>query len=269
MKIGRGKLGNKTVVLLSTQNTHEAFPEQSLNSILKDPQGYQSQGEKVEAREISLLPPVTPSKIVCVGRNYQDHARELGNPIPDEPLLFLKPPSAVIGPGQPILYPPTTSNLQFEGEIALVMRKRVRQATAQELAESQDLFGVTLFNDVTARDLQRGDKTWLRGKGHDTFAPLGPYVILSPIQNEYDISTKLNGKIVQESNTKHMKFQFLDIISYISMIMTLEPGDVIPTGTPAGVAPLTVGDRVEIISSQIGALSNPVESWDQRVTLIK
>ncbi len=268
MKIGRGKLGKKTIVFLSTKDETEVFNNNLFHSILRNPLEFQSQGDKIVKDDLSLLAPVSPSKIVCVGRNYQDHARELGNPIPDEPLLFLKPPSTIIGPGQAILHPPRTNNLQFEGEIALVMRKRIRQASVKELESIPDLFGITLFNDVTARDLQREDKTWLRGKGHDTFAPIGPHVILSPLQSEYDISTKLNGKVVQKSNTRYMKFQFLDIISYISEIMTLELGDVIPTGTPAGVAPMKIGDLVEIASPQIGVLHNPVESWDQRKPLI-
>ncbi len=268
MRIGRGKLEKKTVVFLSRKDRTEVFQDRLFNSILENPLEFQSQGEKIEPGELSLMAPVVPSKIVCVGRNYQDHAKELGNPIPDEPLLFLKPPSSIIGPNQPILYPPSTANLQFEGEIALVMRKRIRQASVKEITTISNLFGVTLFNDVTARDLQRKDKTWLRGKGHDTFAPIGPHVILSPLETEYDILTKLNGDIMQKSNTRHMKFQFLDIVSYVSEIMTLEPGDVIPTGTPAGVAPMKIGDHVEVVSPQIGVLSNYVESWDQRTPLI-
>ena len=214
--------------------------------------------KSVEFSTLSFKIPVMPSKIVCVGRNYQDHALELGNPIPDEPLIFLKPPSCLNPINSPIVYPPTTKNLHYEGEIALVMRKKIKNKSKEELKKIDELFGLVLFNDVTARDLQRKDKTWARGKGYDTFGCVGPWIRISPIKHEYILETRLNGELKQQGNTNTMKFDFYDIISYISQIMTLEVGDLIPTGTPSGVGPMLPGDKVTITALGLGELTNHV-----------
>ncbi len=210
--------------------------------------------------KIKMLTPASPSKIICLGRNYQDHAVELGNVVPDEPLLFFKPPSSINGPNAPIVYPKQTSNLHYEGELALVLRQRISRMTVDELSQIPQLFGVTCFNDVTARDLQQKDKTWVRGKGFDTFACIGPWIVLDPIKVDYKVQTRLNDQIRQEAWTSVMKFQFLDILAYISNIMTLEIGDVISTGTPAGVGSIEVGDVVEVEISDIGVLRNHIVS---------
>ncbi len=235
------------------------FPKEKLLSLIIDPHKIISQKEiETVLSNLKFDIPVAPSKIVCVGRNYQDHAIELGNPIPDEPLIFLKPPSCLNPTNSPIIYPPTTKDLHYEGEIALVMRKRIKDASKDELLNISGLFGLTLFNDVTARDLQKKDKTWTRGKGYDTFGCVGPWIRLEPIKDSYIITTKLNGNLKQKGNTSTMKFDFYDIISYISSIMTLEPGDLIPTGTPSGVGPMSPGDIVIISSEDLGSLKNPV-----------
>ena len=227
-----------------------SIPEKSMSNI--------EPIETLPFANLSFKIPVMPTKIVCVGRNYQDHALEFGNPIPDEPLIFLKPPSCLNPIDNPIIYPPTTNNLHYEGEIALVMRKKIKNKTVDELKQIDELFGLVLFNDVTARDLQRKDKTWARGKGYDTFGCVGPWVRISPIKDEYILETRLNGELKQRGNTKTMKFDFYDIISYISQIMTLEIGDLIPTGTPSGVGPMFPGDNITITSTGLGELRNYV-----------
>ncbi|MFX1513656.1 MAG: fumarylacetoacetate hydrolase family protein [Promethearchaeota archaeon] len=222
--------------------------------------------EKSEAiigiTEVQMEAPVKPSKIVCLGRNYQFHAKEMGEEVPDEPLLFLKPPSSVNGPDAPIIYPPQTKDLHYEGEVALVVRQRISKTKKEDLSQIPRLYGVACFNDVTARDLQRKDKTWVRGKGFDTFACIGPWVVLEPIEKEYRIQTKVNGEVRQNGSTHLMKFQFLDILAYISTIMTLEVGDVIATGTPAGVGSMHVADVVEVEINNIGRLRNQVVAVD-------
>lgn len=207
--------------------------------------------------QVKLLPPVTPSKIVCLGRNYREHAIELGNLPPREPLIFLKPPSAVIGPEEPIVLPAISKRVDHEGELAVVMGK-----TCAQLGEADDprpyLLGYTCLNDVTARDLQKADVQFTRAKGFDTFCPLGPV-----IETELDLSaaaveTLVNGVRRQAAPATDMIFSVDVIIRWISQVMTLEPGDVIATGTPAGVAPLQPGEVVEVIVTGVGTLRNPV-----------
>jgi 2-keto-4-pentenoate hydratase/2-oxohepta-3-ene-1,7-dioic acid hydratase in catechol pathway len=210
--------------------------------------------------QVSFLAPVQPPKIVCVGKNYQDHIDEFGAPTPKNPILFLKPPTSVIGPNAPIIYPETSRQVDYEGELGLIIRKRIRAISQEELESDPHMLGFTCVNDVTARDLQKADGQWTRAKSFDTFAPVGPFIEYGLNPNNLDIKTRVNGTQHQNSNTKNMLFSPSHLISFISNIMTLEPGDLIASGTPAGVGPLSVGDVVEIEIPEIGVLRNPVES---------
>ncbi len=204
-------------------------------------------------RFVKFLPPVEPSKIVAVGLNYVDHAAELSMPLPDEPVIFLKPPSAVIGDGDPIVLP-DVGRIDYEGELAVVIAKECRNVAASDAADY--ILGYTCFNDVTARDLQAKDGQWTRAKSFDTFAPLGPYIAELDDAGKLSIVTRLNGKVVQKSNTSNMVFDVFELVSFISSVMTLKPGDVIATGTPAGVGQLRDGDVVEVEIEGIGVLRN-------------
>lgn len=207
--------------------------------------------------EVRLLAPIVPTKIVCQGRNYVEHAAELNNPVPKEPLIFLKPPSSVIGPDEPILLPQISKRVDFEGEIAAVIGR-----TCSRLADSEAvapyLLGYTCLNDVTARDLQKADGRFTRAKGFDTFCPLGPIIETDLDIARATVETTVNGERRQFGRTSEMIFSGDVIIRWVSRIMTLEPGDVVATGTPAGVGPLRAGDVVEITVSGIGSLRNPV-----------
>jgi 2-keto-4-pentenoate hydratase/2-oxohepta-3-ene-1,7-dioic acid hydratase in catechol pathway len=214
-------------------------------------------GREIEAAP--LLPPVHPSKIVGVGRNYVEHARELGNPMPSEPLLFLKAPSSVISPEAPIVLPPESSRVEHEGEIAVVLRSRLCRATPEEARAA--VLGVTCANDVTARDLQKKDATFARAKSFDTFCPLGPGVLAGADLADLAVVTRVNGAVRQSGHTREMAFGIVDLLVYASRMMTLERGDVILTGTPAGVGPLLPGDVVEVEIPGVGVLRNPVEAW--------
>ena len=219
----------------------------------------------VDARDrVRLLAPVEPGKIVCVGLNYKAHIAESatvvpGTPPPSEPLLFLKPPSAVIGPGESIRLPPGVTRTDPEGEMAIVIGRRARRVAPDRAAES--VAGVTAFNDVSARDHQRRDGQWTRAKGFDTFAPVGPCVALGIDPGRLVVECRVNGALRQRGHTADLIFAVPDLVSYISHIMTLEPGDLIATGTPAGVAPIQVGDRVEVEVEGVGVLENPVQAW--------
>jgi 2-keto-4-pentenoate hydratase/2-oxohepta-3-ene-1,7-dioic acid hydratase in catechol pathway len=203
-----------------------------------------------------LLPPVTPSKIICVGRNYRDHAKELGNEVPAEPLLFFKPPSSLLKPGGIVRMPAASARVDFEGELALVIAKR-----ATKLAPDADwrsvIRGYTLANDVTARDLQKKEAQWTRAKGFDTFCPVGPFVSdeLNP-EAGLTIETRVNGELRQQGSTLDFIFSIPSLLSYITAAITLEPGDLILTGTPAGVGPLKAGDCVEVSIPGLGTLTN-------------
>ena len=202
---------------------------------------------------------VSPSKIVCVGRNYAEHAKELGNPMPEEPLIFLKPPSAVIGDGEPIVLPPQSQRVEHEGEIAVVVGARLKRVGEQQALNG--IAGITCANDVTARDLQKTDGQWTRAKGFDTFCPVGPRVV--PLKGLGDLSKlelrcRVNGQLRQQGKTTDMAFPIPTILCYISRIMTLEPGDLVLTGTPAGIGSLVAGDVVEVEISGVGVLRNPV-----------
>ena len=201
---------------------------------------------------------MVPRKIVCIGRNYRDHAAELGNDVPKEPLLFLKPPSAMIGPGDAIRIPPQSQRVDFEGELAIVIGKK-----AFGIGPDEDVTpyirGYTIVNDVTARDLQKRDGQWTRAKGFDTFCPCGPFVSteVNPAAGLF-VETKLNGERKQHGFTRDFLFSIPRLLVYITAAMTLEPGDLIPTGTPAGVGPMAPGDTVEVAVEGLGILRNPV-----------
>ncbi|WP_322412014.1 fumarylacetoacetate hydrolase family protein [Microbacterium invictum] len=218
--------------------------------------GFDTTGERVALGAVTLLAPVIPrSKIVCVGRNYRDHAAELGNDVPAEPLLFFKPNTAVIGPGDAIVLPPQSERVDFEGELAAVIGRVAKNVPAERALEY--VFGYTIGNDVTARDLQRSDGQWSRAKGFDTFCPLGP-----AIETEFDptaaarLTTRRNGETVQSAPLTDMIFSVADIIAYASAAFTLLPGDVVLTGTPAGVGPITAGDTVDVEIEGLGTLRN-------------
>jgi 2-keto-4-pentenoate hydratase/2-oxohepta-3-ene-1,7-dioic acid hydratase in catechol pathway len=202
--------------------------------------------------------PRPPSKIVCVGVNYRDHAKEFGKPIPKEPLLFLKPSSALIGSGEAIRLPPpsVSRRVDYEGELAVVIGRRARNVSPT--ASGRYILGYTIMNDVTARDLQKKDGQWTRAKGFDTFAPLSSRIVAGVDPGDLEIETFVNGERRQHSRTSQLVFKVPRSVSYISRIMTLEPGDVISTGTPSGVGPLKRGDDVEVRIEKIGRLVNMV-----------
>jgi len=219
--------------------------------------GFDTTEERVPLADVKLLAPVIPrSKVVAVGKNYRDHAAEMGGEAPPEPLLFLKPNTSVIGPGDTIVRPVQSQQVDFEGELAVVIgsiAKNVAEADAASV-----VFGYTIANDVTARDLQKSDGQWTRAKGFDTFCPLGPV-----IETEFDlagqsIQTRVNGVVMQSGSLDDMVHSVASVIAYASSVFTLLPGDVILTGTPAGVGPIVAGDVVEVEVSGIGTLSNPV-----------
>lgn len=198
-----------------------------------------------------------PSKIVCVGRNYAAHARELGNDTPERPLLFLKPPSAIIGPGDPIVLPPDSHQVEHEGEIAVVIGRRARHVP--EVEAMAVVAGFAALNDVTARDLQRMDSQWSRAKGFDTFCPVGrPGAAPGDDWRALEVECRVNGEVRQHGSATDMVFGVPTLIAYASRIMTLEPGDLIATGTPEGVGPLAPGDVVEVELPGVSSLSNPV-----------
>jgi 2-keto-4-pentenoate hydratase/2-oxohepta-3-ene-1,7-dioic acid hydratase in catechol pathway len=205
-----------------------------------------------------LLPPCFPSKIVCVGRNYAEHAKELGNEVPAEPLIFLKPQSSLIASGDAIVYPKLSQRVDFEGELGVVIGKRARNVTSAEAASY--ILGYTCVNDVTARDLQKKDGQWTRGKGFDTFCAVGPYIIPRDEADftNFRVRTFVDGEKKQDGSVSEMLFDVNAVIAYISSFMTLETGDLIATGTPPGVGPLQPGSRVQIDIKGLGVLENHV-----------
>jgi 2-keto-4-pentenoate hydratase/2-oxohepta-3-ene-1,7-dioic acid hydratase in catechol pathway len=224
-------------------------------------QGVEPTGERVALDDVRLLAPVIPrSKVVCVGRNYADHAEELGNELPEEPLLFLKPNTSVVGPGDPIGYPRQSQDVQFEGELAVVIRRICKDVPAERARDV--VFGFTVGNDVTARDLQRKDVQFTRAKGFDSFCPLGPWVETDLDAGDLEVTTTLNGDVRQRGRTSQMIFDVPTLIAHITSVMTLLPGDVVLTGTPAGVGPMRPGDDVAVTVQGIGTLTNKVVSRD-------
>ena len=202
--------------------------------------------------------PLRPGKIIGIGRNYIEHARELGNEVPDVPIIFFKPPTALIGPGDTILLPEVSQRVEFEAEIGVVIGKRIRNADPN--AAERAIGGVTCVNDVTCRDLQKVDGQWGRAKGFDTFCPVGPRVVSGLDWRALELLCRVNGAERQRAKASDMHFSIPELVSFLSGIMTLEPGDLIATGTPAGTAPLHHGDVVEVEITGVGVLSNPVRA---------
>lgn len=242
-------------------------PEEDLAYRLEHAQGLGARAdfsglafEPLPLSAAELLAPVTPSKIICVGRNYRDHAKELGNEVPAEPLLFFKPPSSLLAPGGVVRMPAASARVDFEGELALIIGKRVSKlaADADWRANWKTVVrGYTIANDVTARDLQKKDGQWTRAKGFDTFCPVGP-IVSDEVDPEagLTVETRVNGELRQHGSTLDFIFSIPELLSYISAAITLEPGDLILTGTPAGVGPLAAGDVVEVAILGLGALRN-------------
>lgn len=213
--------------------------------------------EPIPLANVSVVPPVMPTKIVCVGMNYHDHAAELGKEAPDEPLIFLKPPSAVIGTGQAIVLPAVSQQVDYEAELAMVIGKSCKDVAPRDVPGH--VFGYTCANDVTARDLQQKDTLFARAKGFDTFCPVGPW-IETEVEDPANLSirARIGDRVVQEGNTSDMITKPFELISYISSVMTLLPGDVVLTGTPAGIGPLAAGDEIRVEIDNVGVLINTV-----------
>ncbi len=241
--IGWGKLVEKGIQKLSD------------NPALGD---YKSEEAILHHSEVKLLHPVEPTKIVCVGLNYSEHVKESqsADEVPDEPVLFLKPPSSLIGPGDKIVLPEMAQRVDYEAELGVVIGRQCRDIEPMEVDEH--IFGFTCVNDVTARDLQKKDTQWTRGKGFDSFCPVGPWIIDKLDYQDVQVESYLNGELKQSSSTSHLIFDVQILISFISKIMTLYPGDLISTGTPAGISPMKSGDRIEIRIEGIGSLVNDV-----------
>jgi 2-keto-4-pentenoate hydratase/2-oxohepta-3-ene-1,7-dioic acid hydratase in catechol pathway len=213
-------------------------------------------GEDIPLAEVRLLSPLIPSKVVAIGKNYVEHAEEMGGDVPEEPIMFLKPSTAVIGPEDPIPYPPQSTRVDPEGELALVIGRLARRVPAEDAGRY--VLGFTCANDVTARDLQLKDGQWTRGKGFDGFAPLGPWIETELDPADLAVELRVNGETRQAARTSQMVFGPNELVEFVSSVMTLLPGDVILTGTPAGVGPVRVGDVIEVDVEGIGVLRNPV-----------
>jgi 2-keto-4-pentenoate hydratase/2-oxohepta-3-ene-1,7-dioic acid hydratase in catechol pathway len=223
--------------------------------------GIEFTGEKIPVADVRLVAPVLPrSKVVGIGRNYADHAAEFDNEVPAEPLVFLKPNTAVIGPREPVVYPTQTEDLHFEGELAVVIGRICRDVDADDVAKV--IYGYTVGNDVTARDLQFRDNQWARAKGFDSFCPLGPWIETDLKVDDLAIRTTLNGEVRQDARTADLIFDVPTLVSHVSSFMTLLPGDVILTGTPGGVGPMRPGDEVSVTIEGIGTLTNQVVARD-------
>jgi 2-keto-4-pentenoate hydratase/2-oxohepta-3-ene-1,7-dioic acid hydratase in catechol pathway len=232
----------------------------SLHELTGDPFGDHRAGAPIAGglASLTLVAPVSPSKIVCVGLNYSDHAAEQNKPLPAEPLLFIKPPSAVVGPGEAIQLPPGVGRVDHEAELGIVIGRRAhRVSRAHAWAH---VAGLVCVNDVTARDLQNKESQFTRCKGFDTFAPIGPCVALGANGSERTVEGWVNGKRRQASSTRHLIFPIDHLVEFISFVMTLEPGDIISTGTPAGIGPLTDGDSVTVTVEGVGELTNVVRA---------
>ncbi|MBA2575015.1 MAG: fumarylacetoacetate hydrolase family protein [Nocardioidaceae bacterium] len=237
--------------------------DEIIASLVGDPlySGIELTGEQHSLAEVRLLAPVIPrSKVVGIGRNFAAHAAELGNVVPSEPLVFLKPNTSVVGPNDPIVYPAASSDVNFEGELAVVIGRICRDVPADKVADV--IYGYTVCNDVTARDLQAKDNQWARAKGYDSFCPLGPWIETELDPGDLMITTTVNGEVKQHDSTALMIHDVAACIAYISSFATLLPGDVIATGTPAGVGPMQPGDEVSVTVDGIGTLTNKVVARD-------
>lgn len=228
---------------------------QEFRALAGGPGGGES-GEVIALSELTLLAPVTPSKVVAVALNYRAHAAEMKKAPPEEPLFFLKPSTAVIGDGETIRLPPESAEVHFEGEVGLVIGRRLSRATIEEAREA--VLGVTCVNDVTARDIQRRQSHYTRGKGYDTFCPVGPVIACGVDPRDLRVRTRVNGEVRQDGRSSDMIFGPYELLSFISRVMTLLPGDVVSTGTPAGVGAIRAGDVVEVEIEGVGVLRNPV-----------
>jgi 2-keto-4-pentenoate hydratase/2-oxohepta-3-ene-1,7-dioic acid hydratase in catechol pathway len=223
--------------------------------------GVQLTDTELALADVRLLAPVLPrSKVVGIGKNYAAHATEMGGDVPAEPLMFLKPNTSVVGPGDPVFYPRQSSEVHYEGELAVVIGRICRDVAPDRVADV--IYGYTVGNDVTARDLQRSDVQFTRSKGFDSFCPLGPWIETELDTSDLRVTTHLNGDLVQDGSTKEMVFDVSSLVAHVSSVMTLLPGDVILTGTPEGVGPMQVGDEVEVTVQGIGSLTNRVVSRD-------
>ena len=239
-KIGYGILDNQTIKVI------QGAPFQNIRY----------SGVNYQLSEVKLLAPCVPSKIVCWGVNYRSHAGEMNSQLPPSPLIFLKPPTAIIGHEDNIIYPEMSRRVDYEGELGVVIKKKASHVSSKDALDY--VLGYTCFNDVTARDLQKLDGQWTRGKGFDTFAPFGPCIETEIDPANIPIETYLNGELKQKSNTTELIFPVNEIISFISRVMTLLPGDIIATGTPGGIGPMNPGDIIEIKIAPIGVLRNCV-----------
>ena len=223
--------------------------------------GVQLTDTELPLADVRLLAPVIPrSKVVGIGKNYAAHAAEMGGDVPKQPLMFLKPNTSVVGPGDPVFYPRQSSEVHYEGELAVVIGRICRDVAPERVADV--VYGYTVGNDVTARDLQRGDVQFTRAKGFDSFCPLGPWIETELDTSDLQVTTHLNGDLVQDGRTKDMVFDVPTLVAYVSSVMTLLPGDVILTGTPDGVGPMQVGDEVEVTVAGIGSLTSKVVARD-------
>ena len=223
--------------------------------------GVQLTDTELALADVRLLAPVIPrSKVVAIGKNYAAHAAEMGGEVPAEPLMFLKPNTSVVGPGDPVFYPRQSAEVHYEGELAVVIGRSCRDVPAERVTDV--IYGYTVGNDVTARDLQRKDVQFTRAKGFDSFCPLGPWIETELDTSDLRVTTHLNGDLVQDGRTRDMVFDVPALVAYVSGVMTLLPGDVILTGTPEGVGPMQVGDEVEITVAGIGSLTNKVAARD-------
>ncbi|MEW6328345.1 MAG: fumarylacetoacetate hydrolase family protein [Thermodesulfobacteriota bacterium] len=219
---------------------------------------FKTDNKEYDPANVRLLPPCQPGKIIALGLNYRDHARELGFPIPDEPLIFLKPGTAVIGPDSSIMYPRMSKRVDYEAELGVVIGKRARFVPRDKAFDY--ILGYTCVNDVTARDLQRKDVQFTRSKSFDTFAPIGPCIACGLDPSHLKVESYLNGELRQSSHTGNLIYGVAELVSFISNVMTLLPGDVIATGTPSGIGPMLPGDVIEIVVEGIGTLRNTVEA---------
>ena len=215
-------------------------------------------GIALELDDVKVLSPVLPSKVVCVGKNYADHAAEMGGVVPDEPIIFIKPNTTVIGPGDTIVWPAMAPSIDYEAELAIVIGRICKEVPKEKVNDV--IFGYTLANDVTSRELQKKDGQWTRAKGFDTFCPLGPWIETDFVPGTQRITTTVNGEVKQDGNLNDMIFKVADIINFVSSVMTLLPGDVIITGTPAGIGPMPEKSTVAVSIEGLGQLTNKVSA---------
>ncbi len=247
MKISRCTVSGKTYFCVIENEDVRLLSEPPFETMKYD-------GRRLSVKDVTFLPPVSPTKIVAIGLNYRDHAKEFGKAMPDEPLIFIKPTTALIGNGDDIVYPALSQRVDYEGELAVVIGKTAKRVSVEQAKEH--IFGYTIMNDVTARDLQAKDVQYTRAKGFDTFAPVGPWIETELAPENLSIKTTVNGAVKQDGTTADMHFSVAQIISFVSQVMTLLPGDIISTGTPPGIGPMNRGDSVEVEIQGIGRLKN-------------